>query len=99
MCQKRNSTEIPYRNQHGNFAKVDNCIAKRIIELNKAGKITLASCCGHKKYKKSIVLLCKDGITRIEHFSKKIILRTRRFYKTDKQGYYYIPEIKKDGTK
>ncbi len=96
MCQKRNSTEIPYRNQHGNFAKVDDCIAKQITELNKEA---LASCCGHGRYKKSIVVLYKDGITRMEYFTKKIILRKRRFYKKDKQGYYYIPEIKKDGTK
>jgi len=93
MCDKRNSTEIPYGNQANVWAKVDNCIAKEIIRLNKEGKPTLASCCGHSRYPKTIVILAKDGETRIEHFSKQIILRKRRFYKKDNQGYYYIPEV------
>lgn len=95
MCLKRNLTEIPYGNQANQYAKVDDCIAKEIIELNKKGTPTLASCCGHKVYKKSIIVLHKDGITRIEKFSKKIIPRKKRFYKKDKQGYYYIPETLK----
>ena len=93
MCNKRNSTEIPYGNQADRFAKVDDCIAKEIIRLNKKGITTLSSCCGHGIYKKTIIVLCKDKLTRMELFTKKIILRKRRFYKKDKQGYYYIPEM------
>ena len=92
MCNKRNSTEIPYGNQANQYAKVDDCIANEIIRLNKKGTSTLSSCCGHKIYKKSIVVLHKNGITRIEKFSKKIIPRKKRFYVKDKNGYYYIKE-------
>ena len=92
MCQKRNSTEIPYANQANIFAKVDDCIAKELIRLNRKKIYTLASCCGHNRYKKTIVVLDKDNATRMEYFSKKIIPRKRRFYRTDMEGYYYIPE-------
>ena len=96
MCQKRNSTEIPYGNQFNRFAKVDDCIAKELIRLNMKGIRTLSACCGHNRYKKTIVVLGKDGTTRKEHFSKKIIPRKRRFYVTCKKGknkgYYYMPE-------
>jgi len=97
MCQKRSHTEIPYSNQFNNFAKVDDCIAKELLRLNKKGILTLGSCCGHNRYKKTIIILHQDGKTRIEKFSKKIIPRSRRFYVTCKEGknkgYYYIPEI------
>ena len=89
MCNNRNSTEIHYRNQSNRFAKVDECIADEIVQLNKEVK-TLSSCCGHGKYKKTIVVLGSKNI--IEIYSCAIIPRTKRFYKRDKQGYYYIPE-------
>lgn len=93
MCNKRNSTEIPYGNQANRFAKVDDCIVDELIKLNKRGIKTLASCCGHKIYKKTIIALHKKN-GRIEIISRKIIPRKRKFYKKDKQGYYYIPEVK-----
>lgn len=93
MCNKRNLTEIPYANQANRFAKVDDCIAKEIIALNQKGNRTLASCCGHDIYQKTIVILSKDNKTKIEKFSKKIIPRKNRFYVRDKKGYYYIPEV------
>ncbi len=93
MCNKRNSTEIPYGNQANQFAKVDDCVAKETIKLNKKGIPTLSSCCGHGIYKKTIVVLHKDKKTRVEYFSKKVIPRIRRFYKKDDEGYYYIPEV------
>jgi len=93
MCNKRNSTEIPYGNQANRFAKVDGCLAEEIIDLNKKGISTLASCCGHNKYIKSIIMLHKNGVTRIEMRSGKIIPRKKRFYVKDKEGYYYIPEV------
>ena len=40
-----------------------------------------------------IIILCRDGKTIVDLVSNKIIPRTKRFYKKDKQGYYYIPEI------
>lgn len=95
MCQKRNSKEIPYRNMFNCSAKIDECLYKDVMRLNKLGKPTLASCCGHGRYKKSIVILCRDDITRKEYYSNKIIPRWNRFYRKDKEGYYFIPEIEK----
>ena len=93
MCNKRNSTEIPYENQANRFAKVDDCIAKEIIRLNRRDVHILSSCCGHGIYKKTIMILDKDGKTRIEKLSNQTIPRKRRFYVKDQDGYYYIPEV------
>jgi len=56
---------------------------------------TLASCCGHGKYPMTIVIKGILGYP-LEIFSNKTILRKKKFYKKDKDGYYFIPEtIKK----
>lgn len=53
----------------------------------------LACCCGHHRYPPSIVYhLPKPVDINFELFSAKVIDRKSRFYKKDKQGYYYIPE-------
>ena len=72
---------------------VDECIAEKIKALAKREIITLSCCCGHGRYPKSIIVLCKDGITKREYYSRKKILRKRKFYKRDEKGYYYIPEV------
>jgi len=102
MCKERNSVEIPYKNALGYKAKVDSCMANFINKLNgkRIGIKTIACCCGHLKYKPTIV--CKDKKKiHVLVYSKDlsrpivdiIIPRTRNFYKTDKPGYYYIPEV------
>ncbi len=106
MCQKRNSTEIPYKNSLGYNAKIDECLAEVIVTLNEGGIKTLASCCGHKRYMKTIVMehtqiYRKNGvltrkIIRFEYLSNKIISRKKRFYKRDEKGYYFIPEVDKE---
>ena len=62
----------------------------------------VACCCGHQeefKGKYPMTIVCeyydrKSGHqTFIEFISGKEIPRTRRFYKRDKQGVYYIPEV------
>jgi len=55
---------------------------------------TLGSCCGHGKYPMTVVVTRGYG-NPIEYFSQIEIPRKRRFYKKDKKGYYYIPEVKK----
>jgi len=66
----------------------------------------IACCCGHGKYPKTIVLKKRGHKGKVnwpgyvepayfEHFSLVEIPRTRNFYKKDKQGYYYIPEVMK----
>lgn len=77
----------------------------RAIELLKPYLLepieVVACCCGHGKYPKTIVLKYGGGNdhsmrelpTYIEHFSQVEILRKRKFYKRDEEGYYYIPEV------
>lgn len=61
--------------------------------LNSYGLKTLG-CCGHGKYDMSIVYQLINGKAR-ELISGAYIERRRKFYKKDKQGYYYIPEASK----
>lgn len=51
----------------------------------------LACCCGHNKYPMSIVLGIGEDM-RYDLVSGKYIPRKQKFYKKDKQGYYFIPE-------
>lgn len=62
----------------------------------------MACCCGHGKYAKTIVLKTRGNkgenycaVSYFEHFSGIEIPRSRNFYKKDKDGYYYIPEVSK----
>jgi len=54
---------------------------------------TLGSCCGHNKYKSTVVVLHPVNKKKYEIFSGKIIPRKKKFYKRDKDGDYYIPEV------
>lgn len=78
--------------------RIDPCMRNIIQELdvlyqiaNKKGIKVVACCCGHGKYPMTIVI--SNGKINWELFTNKIIPRTRRFYKRDKQGRYYIPEV------
>lgn len=64
---------------------------KVLMLLNLHGIKTLACCCGHGKYPMTIIF--KRGDFNTEVFSGVTINRKKRFYKRDKQGYYYIPEV------
>jgi len=87
MCEKKQFKYCPSR--------IDECMEEEVKKLNKDGIITLSCCCGHGKYPKTIII--KHAGTRLpfEYFSKQYILRKKRFYKKDKDGYYYIPETLK----
>ena len=87
MCKKINYKTCNVR--------IDKCMRNIIKFLNNAGIKTCASCCGHGKYPMSIVVEWHDDCSR-EIVSNKIIYRKRRFYKRDKQGYYYIKELIKE---
>lgn len=54
---------------------------------------TLGSCCGHKKYVPSIIVLNPFNNKKYEIFSGIEIPRKKKFYKRDKDGDYYIPEV------
>lgn len=75
----------------GNPRRMDGCM-RRFINQVTLEKDILASCCGHGKYPASIVVRGLMG-EPVEVFSNITIRRKVRFYKKDKQGYYYIPEV------
>lgn len=80
MCQK-----LRYENP-----RIDACLIQEIKELNKNGFKTLASCCGHDRYPKTIIGL-KNGKV-IELISGITIEKKKhnQYYRRDKQGFYYL---------
>ena len=97
MCQKRNSVEaiIIHDNQLKKI-RVDRCIRKLIKSLTNHGYDTVACCCGHGIY--PVTIVCKEPSRLnesdyVELISGIRIQRTRRFYKKDSEGFYYIPEV------
>lgn len=94
-------------NPKNNGRRIDPCVKQVIEFLNNSfanegiDYRTVASCCGYGKYPKTIVVEVyhrKLGIHHFEEiFSGKLIPREKRFYVKDKQGYYYIPEVIKNG--
>ena len=92
MCKKTNyKTSNP---------RIDKCMRNLIENLiwmtDGEGWQPVASCCGHGKYPMTLVFKSPHG-KMLEVFSDKYIDRKRNFYKKDKQGYYYIPEVLEDG--
>ena len=88
MCKKTQFKYCP--------STIDKCMRKFVRNLDiiiKEPWKVVACCCGHGKYPMTIVV--KSDITGevIEIFNLKSIPRDKRFYKKDKQGYYYIPEV------
>jgi len=83
MCKKKQFKYCP--------SKIDPCMVELITRLNE-GLQTLACCCGHGKYQRTIIFRNYEGriielITGIE------IPRKKKFYKRDSEGFYYIPEV------
>jgi len=77
---------------------IDDCLKKEIEKINKSPQYyTILSCCGHGRYPKTIIV--KDRYTNIvfELLSgiilSKGLRKPKRYYKRDKDGYYFIPEI------
>ena len=89
MCNKRNSRQAEITPKR--FVRVDGCLPYLISNLNVLGIRTLACCCGHGRYPLTIVV--KTELGNLELASGFAIHRKKRFYKKDKQGYYYIPEV------
>ena len=85
MCKKVN-----YCNN-----RIDKCIRNLVNFLQERGWVTVGSCCGHNKYNLTVVVkFSTNGQNEYkELFSNTPIPRTRRFYKKDVDGYYFIPEV------
>ena len=76
--------------------RVDKCMVYLIRHINEYMPcVTLGCCSGHGIYPMTIVVQENKGL-RFELLSNITIPRTRRFYKKDKEGHYYIPEVIKN---
>lgn len=78
---------------------LDPCMAYMLISIeriiDKKHFELVASCCGHRKYPMTIIIHAKKSNFNFELFTYKKISRKKRFYKKDKRGHYYVPEVKK----
>ena len=88
-------------NPKGGGRKLDPCMKKLIHFLSNIMPPHLklrACCCGHNKYPMTIVY---ENISQEDMFKEMVsqtrIPRKKRFYKKDKQGYYFIPEVIEHG--
>jgi len=68
-----------------------------VNQINKSPdyKVILC-CCGHEKYPPSIIVRNKRNRFKVFELFTKIELgyrKGKRYYKKDKEGYYFIPEI------
>jgi len=80
-------------NPKNDSRRIDSCM-KILIENIRDNCNTVACCCGHGKYPMTIV--CEMNGEYFDIVSDVEIPRKKRFYKKDKQGYYYIPEVVED---
>ena len=101
-CRNRKKYACIDRNGELKLRYVDSCLCK-LLEFINSTKLsshneirTLGSCCGHGIYTMTIVVKDRYSPHPYELLSGKDIPRTRNFYKRDKQGYYYIPEVNKE---
>lgn len=82
-------------------SRIDRCMKPLIAFLKCRGYLTVSCCCGHAKYPMSIIVKKRSasGTYYRELLTNTRILRTKKFYKRDAEGYYYIPEmVSKNGT-
>ena len=70
---------------------IDKCMRKLIESLKIFEMNVKACCCGHGRYPMTIVV--ETGGDYFEICHQVTLPRSRRFYKQDKKGYYYIPEV------
>ena len=90
---------------HGSAREIDPCLEEELKKLEntfprfKEKFKMIMSCCGHYKYSKTLILQNRGSKVHFEWFSGIRLSGTKRsdtrapFYRRDKEGYYYIPEI------
>lgn len=93
MCQKK-----PYQNR-----EIDECLVDEINAIKTKEWIqnyqSLMSCCGHRKYKKTFIVRNRttrhvfDWYTGIDLTKSGRARKRQPYYKKDKEGYYFIPEL------
>ena len=87
-------------NPKNDSRRIDPCMIPLVNWLKEHHYVVMACCCGHSKYPMTVVVKGIDTIKNqpflFELLSGVDIPRKRKFYKKDKQGYYYILEVKND---
>jgi len=77
--------------------RIDPCMREFMKTLNimleTCSFSIVACCCGHRKYPMTIVVKDYAMGKVFDLVSSKTIHRKKKFYKRDKQGVYYIPEV------
>ena len=87
-------------NKHNNGRIIDPCMRELIRWLKWYMQTyqPIACCCGHGKYPMTIICKHEDYKSPVWEIVSGTCLYGKKFYKKDKEGYYYIPEvIKNDG--
>ncbi len=82
--------------------RIDKCMREIVEKINKEGRYrTLASCCGHGKYPKTIVVKERETGNILEYYTKiPLQMKKRnRYYRRDREGYYFIPKLMKEREK
>lgn len=98
MCKERSSViGFVLIDKKFKRIRVDKCIRHLPRVLSVAGFHVVACCCGHGRYPLTVVCKvlkpnCKSN-GYYDLISGKDIPRKTRFYKRDKDGYFYIPEV------
>ena len=104
MCNKRSSRRCaiiinvkePYLPLSMITKRIDGCMCDLIISLNAHGYKTVGCCCGHGRYPMTVICRVRDSDNLFfDLISCKDVKRKKGggFYKKDKEGYYYLPEI------
>jgi hypothetical protein len=93
MCDKRSTVNLKLSSEK--TVRVDPCIREHIAQMNKNGFETLACCCGHGIYPRTVVVKVPSGKIAVFYDPNTLVYipRTRNFYKKDENGFYYIPEV------
>ena len=85
--------------------EIDPCLIPELEAIKKKYNFKnkfkmIMSCCGHGKYSKTLIVQNTISGCYFDWYSGKILYGTNKrsnsrkpFYKRDKQGYYFIPEI------
>jgi hypothetical protein len=78
--------------------RIDKCMQNLVSFINEtnSGWQSISSCCGHGKYRPTLILETFGIPSYLEVFSGKLIPKRRKIYKKDKNGYYFIPELEKE---
>ena len=91
MCEKK------YLGKKYPNMRIDQCLQQTIDKINSDPNLrTLASCCGHGRYLRTIFVQdisnkdYKNGRV-FEYYTRMTVKKPKRnrFYKRDKDGYYY----------